>query len=55
LRVEDGFAGVLDIIQAVVVPEALFDAALGAAIYWILPGRRRRAAEFGDDMALFGR
>jgi len=55
LRVEDGFAGVLDIIQAVVVPEALFDAALGAAIYWILPGRRRKAAEFGDDMALFGR
>jgi rod shape-determining protein MreD len=55
MRVEDGFAGVLAIIQGIVVPEALFNAVLGAAIYWILPDRRRRAAEFGNDMALFGR
>lgn len=55
MRVEDGFAGVFEVIQAVVIPEALFDAMLGAAIYWVLPGRRRRAAEFGDEMVLFGR
>ena len=30
-------------------------ATLGAVIYWLMPGRRRREAEFGDDMALFGR
>jgi len=55
IRVEDNFSGVSHMIQSVVVPQALFDATFGAAIYWLMPGRRRREAEFGDDMALFGR
>jgi rod shape-determining protein MreD len=55
IRAEDNFSGVSHIIQSVVLPQALFDAALGAMIYWLMPSRRRREAEFGDDMALFGR
>lgn len=55
MRVEDGFAGVWITIQTVVVPEALLDAILGTALYWLLPSRRKRAAEFGEEMVLFGR
>jgi rod shape-determining protein MreD len=55
IQAEDNFSGVSHMIQSVVVPQALFDATLGAVIYWLMPGRRRREAEFGDDMALFGR
>jgi rod shape-determining protein MreD len=55
IRPEDNFSGVSYMIQSVVVPQALFDATLGAMIYWLMPSRRRREAEFGDDMALFGR
>ena len=55
IRAEDDFSAVPHIIQSIVVPQALFDATLGAVIYWLMPGRRRREAEFGDDMALFGR
>jgi rod shape-determining protein MreD len=55
LRVEDSFTGVPHMIQSVVLPQALFDAALGTVIYWIMPGRRRRESEFGEDLALFGR
>ena len=55
LRVEDNFLGVPHMIQSVVLPQALFDAALGTVIYWLMPGRRRRESEFGEDLALFGR
>jgi LytS/YehU family sensor histidine kinase len=55
IRAEDNLTVVPHIIQSVVLPQALFDATLGAVIYWLMPGRRRREAEFGDDMALFGR
>lgn len=55
IRVEDNFTGVSQAFQSVVVPQALFDATVGALIYWMMPGRRRRDAEFGDEMALFGR
>ncbi len=54
-RVEDDFTGVWHVIQFVVLPQALFDATVGALIYWMMPGRRRRDAEFRDEMALFGR
>ncbi|HKN85741.1 MAG TPA: hypothetical protein VJV04_02660 [Nitrospiraceae bacterium] len=55
LRVEDDFTGMPHMIQSVVLPQALFDAALGMVIYWLMPGRRRRESEFGEDLALFGR
>jgi len=55
IRVEDNFTGVPHMIQSVVLPQALFDATLGTAIYWLMPDRRRRESEFGDDLALFGR
>jgi rod shape-determining protein MreD len=55
IRVDDDFTGIVQAIQSVVLPQALFDAALGAVIYRFMPGRRRREAEFGDEMALFGR
>jgi rod shape-determining protein MreD len=54
MRVEDDFTGVSQVIQSVVVPQALFDATLGAVIYWLMPGRGRRE-DFVDEMALFGR
>ena len=55
IRVEDDLTGVSQVIQSVVLPQALFDAALGTLIYWVMPGRRRRESEFGDEMVLFGR
>lgn len=55
MRVEDNLMGVSQAIQSIVAPQALFDAVLGATIYWLMPERRRREAEFGDEMALFGR
>jgi rod shape-determining protein MreD len=55
IRVEDDLTGVSQVIQSVVLPQALFDAALGTLIYWVMPGRRKRESEFGDEMALFGR
>jgi rod shape-determining protein MreD len=55
IRVEDDLTGVSQVIQSVVLLQALFDATVGALLYWMMPGRRRRDAEFGDEMALFGR
>jgi rod shape-determining protein MreD len=55
IRVEDDLTGVSQVIQSVVLPQALFDAALGTLIYWVMPGRRRRESEFAEEIALFGR
>ena len=55
IRVEEDLTGVSQVIQGVVLPQALFDAALGTLVYWVMPGRRRKESEFGEEMALFGR
>lgn len=55
IRVEEDLTGVSQVIQSVVLPQALFDAALGTLVYWVMPGRRRKEAEFGEEIALFGR
>lgn len=55
IRVEDDFRGVSQVIQSIVLPQAVFDAALGMLIYWVIPGRHRRESEFKEEIALFGR
>ncbi len=55
IRVEDDLTGVSQIMQSVVLPEAVFDAVLGALVYWLMPSRRRRESEFGNEMVCFGR
>lgn len=55
IRIEDNFTGVSHMIQSIVLPQALFDAVLGMIVYWVMPSRRRRESEFGEELALFGR
>lgn len=52
---EETFQETWQIIQAVAVPEAVFNAILGAALYWMLPGRRSGEEAFSEDIRLFGR
>lgn len=42
-------------LQGSLIPQALYDAALGGLLYWLVPHRRRRSDEFVDEIALFGR
>jgi len=38
-----------------IMPQALYDAALGGLLYWLVPDQRRRRDEFVDEITLFGR
>jgi rod shape-determining protein MreD len=45
----------LTFVQGSIIPQALYDAALGGLLYWLLPHRRGRRDEFVDEITLFGR
>lgn len=55
IGVDENVTGIVHAIQSIAAPQAVFDAVLGGAMYWLMPERRRREAEFEDGMALFGR
>ena len=46
---------ILTLMQASIIPQALYDAALGGLLYWLVPHRRGRRDEFVDEITLFGR
>ena len=42
-------------LQGSIIPQALYDAALGGLLYWLVPHRHGRRDEFVDEITLFGR
>jgi cell shape-determining protein MreD len=47
----EGLADGLLFVQSVLLPQAVYDAALGAGIYWIMAGRRGEHRAFQDGRA----
>ena len=45
----------LTFVQGSIIPQGLYDAALGGLLYWLLPHRRGRRDEFVDEITFFGR
>jgi cell shape-determining protein MreD len=42
-------------LQTSIIPQALYDAAVGGLLYWLVPHQRGRHDEFVDEVTLFGR
>jgi rod shape-determining protein MreD len=50
----EGLSDALAFVQSVLLPQAAYDAALGAAIYWIMAGRRGGHRDFQEGRILLG-
>lgn len=49
----EGLSDALVFVQSVLLPQAVYDAALGAAMYWIIAGRRREPRGFHEGRISF--
>jgi cell shape-determining protein MreD len=51
----EGLSDAMAFVQSVLLPHALYDAGLGAAIYWLIAGRRGEPRAFEEERVPFGR
>jgi cell shape-determining protein MreD len=51
----EGLMTVVAAVPTVLLPQALYDAVVGAAIYWLMAGRSMEGRDFGGGRVPFGR
>ena len=50
-----GLADALAFVQSILLPQAVYDAALGAGVYWVISSRQVAGRDFDDGPLSFGR